>query len=108
MVTASNIGLSGEDDFSAAVAAHRAALLAHCYRMTGSIHDAEDALQETLLRAWRGFDAFEGRSSLVTWLFTIATNCCRRQLERRPRRVLPVDFGPPADPRSEEHTSELQ
>ena len=84
-----------ERDFAALVAPHQTALLAHCYRMTGSIHDAEDALQDTLLRAWRSFDAFEGRSSLVTWLFTIATNCCRRQLERRPRRVLPVDFGPP-------------
>ena len=97
-MTTARTAPSEQDDFSAVVAAHQAALLAHCYRMTGSIHDAEDALQDTLLRAWRGFDAFEGRSSLVTWLFTIATNCCRRQLERRPRRVLPVDFGPPADP----------
>jgi RNA polymerase sigma-70 factor (ECF subfamily) len=97
MVTGTT-GPSEERDFSAAVAPHQPALLAHCYRMTGSIHDAEDALQDTLLRAWRSFDAFEGRSSLVTWLFTIATNCCRRQVERRPRRVLPVDFGPPADP----------
>jgi RNA polymerase sigma-70 factor (ECF subfamily) len=89
----------GDDrDFAALVAPHQAALLAHCYRMTGSVHDAEDAVQETLLRAWRSFDAFEGRSSLRTWLFTIATNCCRRLLERKPRRVLPVDFGPPADP----------
>jgi RNA polymerase sigma-70 factor (ECF subfamily) len=98
MVTTEKIGRTTEEDFTAAVTAHQRALLAHCYRMTGSIHDAEDALQDTLLRAWRSFDSFEGRSSLAIWLFTIATNCCRRQLERRPRRVLPVDFGPPADP----------
>ena len=84
--------------FTELVAPHRAALLAHCYRMTGSLHDAEDALQDALLRAWRAFDQFEGRSSLRTWLFTVATNSCRRLLERRQRRVLPVDFGPPADP----------
>jgi RNA polymerase sigma-70 factor (ECF subfamily) len=84
--------------FTEMVAPHRAALLAHCYRMTGSLHDAEDALQEALLRAWQAFDQFEGRSSLRTWLFTVTTNACRRLLERRQRRVLPVDFGPPTDP----------
>lgn len=84
--------------FDELVTPHRSALLAHCYRMTGSVHDAEDALQETLLRAWRSLDQFEGRSSLRTWLLTIATNCCRRLLEQRSRRVLPVAFGPPADP----------
>jgi len=88
----------GDRAFEALVAPHRAALLAHCYRMTGSLHDAEDALQDALLRAWQGMDRFEGRSSVRTWLFTIATNSCRRLLERRQRRVLPVDFGPPADP----------
>jgi RNA polymerase sigma-70 factor, ECF subfamily len=90
-----------EAEFTQLVAPHRAALLAHCYRMTGSLHDAEDALQDTLLRAWRAFDQFEGRSSLRTWLFTVATNACRRLLERRSRRVLPVDFGPPTDPHGE-------
>jgi RNA polymerase sigma-70 factor (ECF subfamily) len=87
-----------EAAFTELVAPHRAALLAHCYRMTGSLHDAEDALQDTMLRAWKAFDQFEGRSSLRTWLFTVATNACRRLLERRARRVLPVDFGPPTDP----------
>jgi RNA polymerase sigma-70 factor (ECF subfamily) len=87
-----------EAAFTELVAPHRAALLAHCYRMTGSLHDAEDALQDTMLRAWKAFDQFEGRSSLRTWLFTVATNACRRLLERRSRRVLPIDFGPPTDP----------
>lgn len=85
--------------FDRLVGPHQQALLAHCYRMTGSLHDAEDALQETLTRAWRSLDGFEGRSSLRTWLFTIATNSCRRLLEQRARRGLPVDFGPPSDPR---------
>src|SRR5437762_9829100 len=66
--------------------------------MLGSYADAEDALQETLLRAWRGLARFEGRSSLRSWLYTIATNACLKAIERRPRRVLPIDYGPPADP----------
>jgi RNA polymerase sigma-70 factor (ECF subfamily) len=84
--------------FERAVELHRAGLRAHCYRMLGSAADAEDALQETLLRAWRGLPAFEGRSSLRGWLYRIATNVCLRMIERRPKRVLPVDYGPPADP----------
>jgi RNA polymerase sigma-70 factor (ECF subfamily) len=91
---------SATDDaaFAHLIAPHRAELLAHCYRMLGSAADAEDALQETLLRAWRGLAGFEGRSSLRSWLYTIATNVCLRAIERRPRRVLPVDYGPPRDP----------
>jgi RNA polymerase sigma-70 factor, ECF subfamily len=77
---------------------HRRELHAHCYRMLGSVQDAEDAVQETLLRAWRGLDQFEGRSSLRSWLYTIATNVCLRLIERRPARVLPIDYGPPSDP----------
>jgi RNA polymerase sigma-70 factor (ECF subfamily) len=77
---------------------HRAELRAHCYRMLGSAHDAEDALQDTLLRAWRGLARFEGRSSLRSWLYTIATNACLKAMQRRPKLVLPIDYGPPADP----------
>lgn len=79
---------------------HRRELLAHCYRMLGSAQDAEDAVQDTLLNAWRGMQRFEGRSSLRSWLYTIATNVCLRMIERRPARVLPIDFGPPTDPHS--------
>src|SRR5436190_5894320 len=77
---------------------YRAQLHAHCYRMLGSVHDAEDALQEASLRAWRGLARFEGRSSLRSWLYTIATNTCLNQIAARPKRVLPVDYGPAADP----------
>ena len=84
-----------EEAFRRIVEDHRAELHAHCYRMLGSLHDAEDALQETLLRAWRGLPAFGGRSSLRTWLYRIATNACLDALARRPERVLPIDYGPP-------------
>ena len=77
---------------------YRGELHAHCYRMLGSVHDAEDALQDASLRAWRGLGKFEGRSSLRSWLYTIATNTCLNQISRRPKRVLPVDYGPAADP----------
>jgi len=66
--------------------------------MLGSVHDAEDALQEVMLRAWRGLPGFEGRSSLRSWLYRIATNTCLNAIDKRPKRVLPVDFGPSADP----------
>ena len=87
-----------ERAFGQLVAPHRAALHAHCYRMLGSVHDAEDALQETLLNAWRALPRFEGRSSLKSWLYRIATNACLKTIKRRPRRVLPIDYAPAAHP----------
>jgi RNA polymerase sigma-70 factor (ECF subfamily) len=87
-----------EAAFEQLVAPHRAELHAHCYRMLASVQDAEDALQEALLGAWRGLPRFEGRSSLRSWLYKVATNACLKLVERRPKLVLPVDYGPAADP----------
>ena len=87
-----------ETAFARLIEPYRGQLHAHCYRMLGSVHDAEDALQEVSLRAWRGLSRFEGRSSLKSWLYTIATNTCLNQIERRPKRVLPVDYTGAADP----------
>src|SRR3954453_11213065 len=87
-----------ERAFEALTAPFRGELHAHCYRMLGSVHDAEDALQEATLRAWKGLARFQGRSSLRSWLYTIATNPCLNHISRRPKRVLPVDYGPAADP----------
>jgi RNA polymerase sigma-70 factor, ECF subfamily len=87
-----------ERAFGRLVELHRRELHAHCYRMLGSVHDADDALQDALLRAWRGLPRFEGRSSLRSWLYTIATNTCLNLIARRPKRVLPIDYGPAVDP----------
>jgi RNA polymerase sigma-70 factor, ECF subfamily len=87
-----------EDAFAELVEAHSAELRAHCYRMLGSLHDAEDVLQEALLGAWRGIARFEGRSSVRSWLYAIATNAALDAVRRRSRRELPVDFGPTAGP----------
>ena len=90
--------------FSALCEPHRRRLRAHCYRMLGSFDDAEDMVQETLLRAWRGREGFEGKSLFRTWLYKIATNVCLNALERAPARVLPQDVAPPvtaATPASE-------
>ena len=96
LLTAARAG--DESAFAALVEPHRRDLHAHCYRMLGSLQDAEDALQDALLRAWRGLGRFEGRASLRTWLHRIATNACLDLAKRRPARVLPIDYGPPADP----------
>lgn len=90
------------DAFARLVEPFQVELRTHCYRMLGSLHDADDALQETLLRAWRGLARFEGRSSLRTWLYTVATNVCLRVIDRRSKRILPIDHGPAsADPHGE-------
>lgn len=89
-------------DFSAHAEPYRRELLAHCYRMTGSVHDAEDLVQETLLRAWKAYEKFEGKSSMRTWLHRIATNTCLTAMEGRRRRPLPVGLGAPSsDPTAE-------
>jgi RNA polymerase sigma-70 factor (ECF subfamily) len=87
-----------EKAFALLVERYQAQLRAHCYRLLGSLTDADDALQETMLRAWSGLARFEGRSSLRSWLYRIATNASLRIIEKRPKRVLPIDYGPAADP----------
>jgi RNA polymerase sigma-70 factor, ECF subfamily len=84
-----------EGAFRRIVEDHRAELHAHCYRMLGSFHDADDALQETLVRAWRGLAGFEGRSALRSWLYAVATNACLDSLAHRRKRMLPIEQGPP-------------
>jgi RNA polymerase sigma-70 factor (ECF subfamily) len=86
---------AGDNDFGKLSEPFRRELLAYCYRMLGSVDDAEEVVQEAYLDAWRGFAAFEGRSSLRTWLYRIATRACFKALEKNRRRPLPADLGAP-------------
>ena len=97
-VTSSGAATPGRADFAAAAETHRRALKLHCYRMLGSLHEAEDAVQETLLRAWRGFDTFEARASLKNWLYRIATNVALSMAASRSRRgrMMPQQLGAPS------------
>src|SRR3954452_22932782 len=93
------------DAFAALVDPHRAELQVHCYRMLGSLQDAEDAMQETLLAAWIGLAGFEGRASVRTWLYRVATNRCLNQLRsasRRPVEATPLPIAPPEPSRMNE------
>jgi RNA polymerase sigma-70 factor, ECF subfamily len=92
------VDLPDQDAFRELIEPHRGALFAHCYRMLGSVHDAEDALQDTLLRAWRGMPGFSGDRPLRPWLYKIATNACLDAAAKRRKRVLPLDHGPPSGP----------
>src|ERR671916_930322 len=86
-----------EGAFARLVEPYRGELHAHCYRMVGSVQDAEDALQDAMLRAWKAIGRFEGRSSLRSWLYRIATNTCLDTIHKRPKRVLPIDYAPATD-----------
>lgn len=95
------------DEFTPQAEKYRRELLAHCYRMSGSVHEAEDLVQETYLKAWRAYDKFEGRSSLRTWLYRIATTTCLTALETKGRRPLPTGLGAPSsDPSADLVTRE--
>jgi len=87
--------------FDRLAARHRRQLGAHCYRMLGSPHDADDALQESLIAAWKGLPSFEGRSSLKTWLYQVTTNVCLRMIAKRPRRAMSPEVAPPLADASE-------
>ena len=89
------------DELEGVLESHRRELTGYCYRMLGSPFDAEDAVQETFVRAWRSFDRFEGRSSLRSWLYRIATNVSHDMLSGRERRARPMDLGPSREPVAE-------
>ena len=91
----------GADELESSLERHRSELTAYCYRMLGSSFEAEDAVQETLIRAWRGYDRFEARSALRSWLYRIATNVCLDMVSGRERRARPMDLGPSREPVAE-------
>lgn len=98
VVTAAGGAVAGDGGRAEQLEAHRRELTGFCYRMLGSLHDAEDAVQESMIRAWRGLASFDGRASLRSWLFRIATNVCLTALATRSRRALPVDLSGPGRP----------
>ena len=93
-VTVHTDTLSTQDVLAEDLEQHRRALTGYCYRMLGSAFEADDAVQETMVRAWRGIDGFEGRSAVRSWLYRIATNVCLDMLRGRQRRARPMDLGP--------------
>ncbi|MFN8075235.1 MAG: sigma-70 family RNA polymerase sigma factor [Kineosporiaceae bacterium] len=106
--TPAPVEFESPEALAAAAQRYRRELLAHCYRMTGCLHEAEDLVQETYLRAWRAAETFQGRSSMRTWLYRIATNACLTALDGRKRRPLPSGLGGPAsDPANELSTQDL-
>lgn len=97
-------GVRGDAAVAQRLEEHRAELTGYCYRMLGSAFEAEDAVQETMIRAWRGYDRFEGRAALRSWLYRIATNVCLDMLGGAQRRARPMDLGPAATARSDPGT----
>ena len=100
-VVSSTLPTSGSAELERALETHRRELTGYCYRMLASPFEAEDAVQETFLRAWRAYDRFEGRSALRSWLYRIATNVCMDMLSSRARRARPMDMGPAGEPVAE-------